>query len=152
MAEQPRVIRIGLVACSKKKLGMAAPAEDLYTSNGFKLARRYVLATCSAWAILSAKHGLIMPQTIIEPYDLKLADFSAAALREWGQRVRGEFDFHFSGYAPSQIEIVLMAGRRYRSAFAECSYTISAPLARMGMFRQQAWLRSTLARLGPATK
>ncbi len=62
-------VRIALVSCSAQKLDRKAPARDLYCSPLFKLARRYAELTCDAWFILSAKHGVVDPARILEPYD-----------------------------------------------------------------------------------
>lgn len=61
-----------LVGCSKTKLPYAAPAKELYTSPLFKLGRAWAEANSDAWAILSAHHGLIEPDSIIEPYDITI--------------------------------------------------------------------------------
>lgn len=58
-----------LVACVAAKLDRPAPARDLYASPWFQKARAYVERQGGAWFILSAKHGLIAPETVIAPYD-----------------------------------------------------------------------------------
>jgi hypothetical protein len=40
---------------------------------------RPVEASCGTWLVLSAKHGLLDPDEIIEPYDVALRDLSPAA-------------------------------------------------------------------------
>lgn len=62
-------MKVGLVGCVKSKRGTAAPARDLYTSALFRGRRRYVELTCDRWFILSARHGLVEPEEILEPYD-----------------------------------------------------------------------------------
>src|SRR3546814_14699200 len=57
-----------LVACVAAKLDRPAPARDLYASPWFQKARAYVERQGGAWFILSAKHGLIAPETVIAPY------------------------------------------------------------------------------------
>src|SRR3546814_2942975 len=58
-----------LVACVAAKLDRPAPARDLYASPWFQKARAYVERQGGAWFILSAKHGLIAPETVIARYD-----------------------------------------------------------------------------------
>ena len=77
-------MRIGIVACSKTKLATPAPAKDLYTSPLFKAARAYCERTYDRWFILSALHGLVEPETVIEPYDVTLARMTAADSVEKG--------------------------------------------------------------------
>jgi len=63
---------IGLVACCKKKLSVPSRAEDLYISPLFRFASLYCKQQCKTWFILSAKHGLLVPDEFIEPYNLTL--------------------------------------------------------------------------------
>ena len=60
-----------LIPCGGAKLDHAAPARDLYTGGLFRLARRFAEAR-GPWWILSAKHGLVHPDTELEPYNLTL--------------------------------------------------------------------------------
>jgi hypothetical protein len=85
-------VRIGLVGCVKSKLTVASPARDLYTSTLFVGRRRFVEASCDRWFILSAKHGVVDPDAILEPYDETLKTASRAARRAWSQRVLSTLD------------------------------------------------------------
>ena len=85
-------VRIGLVGCVKSKLTVASPARDLYTSTLFVGRRRFVEASCDRWFILSAKHGVVDPDAILEPYDETLKTASRAARRAWSQRVLSALD------------------------------------------------------------
>src|SRR3546814_2674569 len=58
-----------------------APARDLYASPWFQKARAYVERQGGAWFILSAKHGLIAPETVIARYDETLGAMKAGARR-----------------------------------------------------------------------
>lgn len=80
-------VRIGLVGCVKTKLDRAAPAQDLYTSALFRGRRAFVAASCDRWYILSAKHGLLAPTLVVEPYEETLMGRPAAAKRRWAALV-----------------------------------------------------------------
>lgn len=70
-----------LVQCVNSKRDTEAPAKDLYDSTYFDVMRRYAEATQDNWRILSAKHGLIHPETVIEPYDeFGISDEQAASI------------------------------------------------------------------------
>jgi hypothetical protein len=88
--------RVGLVGCVKSKRASATHAADLYTSALFLGRRRWVQVTCSRWFILSAKHGLVDPDTLLEPYDETLNDKGLVLRRNWTRMVldqlRSEFD------------------------------------------------------------
>jgi len=59
-----------LIQCTKTKRDEPAPAKDLYDkSRYFRLMKQYAQATGDMWFILSAKHGLVDPETELEPYD-----------------------------------------------------------------------------------
>jgi hypothetical protein len=81
------VKRIALVGCSRSKLQHRAPAGELYTSNRFTAARQYAESHCDQWFILSAKHGLVKPGHVLEPYDLTLIGLNAADRLRWSRRV-----------------------------------------------------------------
>jgi hypothetical protein len=57
------------------------------------------------WFVLSAKHGLVRPDQVIEYYELKFAGLSRPAQREWGRMVSNQLlaighDIEFYGLAP----------------------------------------------------
>jgi hypothetical protein len=79
--------KIGLVGCVKSKRGYPTPAGDLYTSALFSGRRRWVQASCSRWYILSAKHGLVAPGQVLDPYDETLTTQGSLARRAWAARV-----------------------------------------------------------------
>jgi hypothetical protein len=82
-------MRIGLISCGKEKLDHAAPAQDLYTGSYFRLCKQWISkrtgehGRCDEWAILSAKYGLVMPDQVIEPYDLALSDLPRLKRERW---------------------------------------------------------------------
>lgn len=89
LAHQPEDLRtIALIGCGKTKLDVAAPARELYTGPLFKAAREYVEGTgfYDAWYILSAKHGLVHPDTVLEPYDVTMPSRRAERER-WSANV-----------------------------------------------------------------
>jgi len=60
------------VGCGKGKLDHATKARYLYTGSLFRKANAYCIANYDEWFILSAKHGLLDPNDVIDPYDLSL--------------------------------------------------------------------------------
>jgi len=83
-------MRIGLVGCVKGKRSSPAHARDLYTSALFLGRRRFVERTCDQWFVLSAKHGLVEPDRVLEPFDQTLNDASTAERRRWSEQVVGD--------------------------------------------------------------
>lgn len=81
--EKTGVRRIALVACSSKKADHAAEAQDLYTSTLFQTSRKWASTFSDEWYIISARHGLLHPRMVVEPYDQSLRALSADQVREW---------------------------------------------------------------------
>lgn len=67
---------ICIVSCTAHKRDMRLPAENLYSSDLFYKSRRFAQANFDDWLILSAKHGLIKPDKMIDPYDQNLNSLS----------------------------------------------------------------------------
>ena len=78
-------MRIGLVSCVKSKLARPAPARDLYTSALFRGARCSVERSCGRWFILSALHGLVGPDEVLEPYEKTLTTATRDERRRWSR-------------------------------------------------------------------
>lgn len=143
-----RHLDVGLVACGKSKLDGAAPAKDLYTGNLYSAASTYAEAKYDAWYILSARHGLLHPNQIVEPYDERMQDKTGDQLHHWCNRV----DSHFRGWAcgyglwshrGNSITVWLHAGVAYRAPltamWSGLSWRLEEPLAGLGIGEQLAW-------------
>lgn len=61
---------VTLIQCTDGKYDTTAKAGDIYEASPYYRAmRRWAKARGDPWFILSAKHGLLDPETVIEPYD-----------------------------------------------------------------------------------
>jgi len=61
---------VTLIQCTNAKRDEPAPAKHLYDASAYFCAmRRWARARGDPWYILSAKHGLVAPDTRLEPYD-----------------------------------------------------------------------------------
>lgn len=126
---------VGLISCGKSKLAHAAPARELYTGALFKKARAYVERHCDEWAILSAKHGLVDPQAMIDPYELRLPS-SRKARQGWAKRVNAQVRERWP-----DARIIVLAGKDYRCAFeGELALPIEVPMVGLGLGEQLSWL------------
>ncbi|MBA3891656.1 MAG: hypothetical protein H0X64_14115 [Gemmatimonadaceae bacterium] len=108
MTRLPRTI--AMVACARTKRAQSTIARDLYVSDLFSKARAYAEANSADWYILSAKHGAIHPQTVIEPYDMTLNTMGAAEREAWAARVLAQLD----DVIQSGDTALFLAGQRYR--------------------------------------
>lgn len=106
--------KIALIACVKEKRTVAAKALDLYLGGDFKTwvedARNHQV---DQLYILSGKYGLLLPDQVIEPYDLNLNSVSEAELAEWGNRVISRL-LTFESFA--NCHFILYANDVYASA------------------------------------
>lgn len=105
-------VRVGLVGCVKAKQPTASTAEDLYVSTLFAGRRRYVERTCDRWFVLSAKHGLLEPTTLVEPYDETLKTKGRLERRRWSESVLAQLDAALGDVAGITFEV--HAGAEYR--------------------------------------
>jgi hypothetical protein len=127
---------IGLVSCSSKKLGRAAPARELYTSPMFRIALAYAERRCAAVYVLSALHGLVELDTVLEPYDLRINTLSADERTSWGAGVIVELE---SRHPAGSVEI--LAGRAYVDALAwRTGWSATEPLRGMKIGERLRWL------------
>lgn len=79
-----RIECVVLIACSASKCPARAPARHLYTGHLFRASVRYAEAAGLPWAVLSAKHGLLLPDDVTEPYDYTLKAMRETKRVVWG--------------------------------------------------------------------
>ena len=105
-----------------------------------------LIRDASRWAILSAKHGLVEPETVIEPYDYALRDASLEKRRAWGARVSAAL--HARGYrgervvilAPRAYVVPILADRLGSNMFEQ----FDTPLRGLGIGQQLGYLSKQL--------
>ena len=152
LGDRERWNNLTLVACASKKVSGNEPirAKDLYTSPLFKMAREYAEHDDQAWYILSAKYGLLHPDSVVTPYNMALTDMTRADQMEWGKAVREQmretiFEEDFMAYYTGPITV--LAGASYRQElvpFLECMVrdgSVSVPMGGLGIGKQLQWLK-----------
>ena len=138
-----------LVGCVKSKRDHASLARDIYTSSLWQGRRAYAEAHGCPWYILSAKHGLLAPDTWIEPYDLALDSLSAAKRREWSLGVLNDLAAQIETLDGKVIEI--HAGKLYaefglEKGLRDVGAVVRRPLEHVvGTGCQIAWYREQAA-------
>lgn len=105
-------MQVGLIACCSKKRNERSLAKDLYTSTLFKLSRLYVEQHGLDWWILSAKHGLLHPESVIDPYNLALKDMKKWDRLRWIAKVQDQLKKEVG----TDVELLVLAGSLYREA------------------------------------
>lgn len=145
-------VRTGLVGCVKQKRDEPAPARDLYVSPLFRKRRAHAERTCDDWVILSALHGVVSPEQVLEPYDSTLKTMGAAERRSWAAAVASELARRFGNLDQHVFEV--HAGSEYidygleerlRHAGAE----VERPLRGLSLGQQLAWYTNDDVRRPP---
>jgi cytoplasmic iron level regulating protein YaaA (DUF328/UPF0246 family) len=108
-------MRIGLISCSKQKLDHPAPAQELYQGQLFKLSKKWISSRCDEWAILSARYGLVMPDQVIEPYDLALSRLPRLKQQRWRDWVHEQLVDKWG----EDVIYMILAGAEYRAALRQ---------------------------------
>ena len=152
-AESP-TRKIILIACSSKKLKRRARAKDLYTGPLFKLSWAYALnERPDKIYILSALHGLLDPETYIDPYNVALTRppnpdssspikvLTAKEKKQWGNQVLAAL----SGVAELRSDnFTILAGKEYIKPLADNLLHLIDPLKGLNRGKRLAFLsRST---------
>ena len=106
---------IYLISCSKSKLKTEATARNLYTSPLFRKSVRFVEEVCFGnWMVLSAKHGLVSPSTLLHPYDETLNGAKKDTVVLWSNIVCNQIlDLRPSG-------VVFLCGKLYYQNIVPC--------------------------------
>ena len=129
-----------LVSCVSQKREHACAARDLYVSNLFRKARRYVEASACPWYILSAEYGLVEPEQVVAPYERTLNTMAVADRRAWAQRVFEQL----MAAVPNATTVVFLAGERYREFLArhlkDRGLVVSVPMEGLRIGEQLSWL------------
>lgn len=129
-----------LVSCVSRKQERACQARDLYISSLFRKARAYIERSASRWYILSAEHGLVTPEQVIEPYERTLNRMGVADRRAWARRVATEL----ADAEPELSRVVFLAGSRYREFLSphllDRGVAVSVPMQGLGIGEQLRWL------------
>ena len=133
-----------LVSCVSKKRSNRAPARDLYLSDWFIKARTYVEATGASWFILSAEHGLVAPDDLLEPYEKTLNTMSVSDRRRWAEKVINQM----SEKMPKAKSVVFLAGQRYREFLVDHlrnqGVSVEVPMRGLRIGEQLAWLSAQM--------
>ncbi|MBA2665478.1 MAG: hypothetical protein H0U69_00420 [Trueperaceae bacterium] len=121
-------------------------------SSLFMKARAYAESRAAGWFILSAEHGALEPDTVIEPYDRTLNEMGQRERAAWARRVIERLD---DAVQPGDT-VVILAGNTYREGLVHVlrgrGVHVEVPMSGMRIGEQLAWLsRSTTTSLQAPT-
>jgi hypothetical protein len=124
-----------LVSCVSLKRDQTCEAQNLYCSDWFKKARAFAEISGDRWLILSARHGALEPDFIIEPYDQTLYGQKRQERQAWASRTAATL----RDSIPPQSKIIILAGEIYREFLIPLlsdRYAIEIPLEGLGIGKQ----------------
>jgi hypothetical protein len=169
VSQPARPIRtVALVACCAEKLQHAAPAREFYRSPLFRLSLAYAERVAGEVYVLSAQHGLVALDQVLEPYDLALSEMDAWERAWWAHEVEAQLaevlgaeldtkleeaepmdpiDSEWFLHAP-HLRVVLLAGKLYRPGGFVERY-LEEPLAGMDIGERLSWLKSQVVEAQP---
>lgn len=135
-----------LIGCVKEKLAVPAAARDLYVSPLFKREREYAERAGLPWFILSAEHGLVVPDEWHSPYERYLPDAPPSFRRAWGVWVVERLELLTGSLDGRTIEV--HAGTTYvdalRGPLSGKGASVYEPLAGLRMGQRLAWYGAQL--------
>jgi hypothetical protein len=138
------VKKIVLVSSVSVKADQPARARDIYLSDWFKKAAAYADRIADEWYILSARYGLIPPDTVIGPDDVALSSLPAAERKAWASRVIADLRRHLR----LGNHVIFLAGEAYRPGLIDAIHrlgcSVEIPMEGLRIGEQLHWLKEHL--------
>lgn len=135
-------MRVALVSCAKSKMKYPCKAKEMYSKSVlFRRAYGHVIKRYDQVYILSAKYGLLDPESIISPYDISLYQFSENQKKIWASNVFKQIE---SKRFPKRTRIHFYAGKQYRGQLEHLlrkKYCVRVPLAGLSIGKQLAFYK-----------
>lgn len=138
---------LGLISCTKSKSDRRCTAREMYWRSAlFRFAFRYASSRYQRVGILSAKYGFLLPDDVIEPYEMTLKTMRVNERKSWAERVLEQMAdrMDLDGIA----SIYFHAGQEYRSYLIPLVEAMGkkcfVPLEGLGIGRQLAWYKANL--------
>lgn len=131
-------MKICLIACGKRKAEKPVRAEEMYLGTLFKYSLAYARKIeADKIFILSAKHGLLALDTVIEPYNETLNKKRKAEKQAWAHKVLDQLN------KQTNLEddfFVFLAGKNYNEELKK-SLNYEVPLKGLGIGKQLQFLK-----------
>jgi hypothetical protein len=132
---------VALISCTKSKRDVTSPAALLYTSTLFNKSLLYAQTIAQRTYILSAKHGLLDLQDVIDPYELSVKSLSSSERKEWATKVGDKL----RQVLTSKDTVHVLAGREYYNplveSFGSIRCKVSDPLRGLSLGNRVSWLK-----------
>lgn len=124
-------MKVGLVPCTKSKKYYPCPARIMYSASPiFRWTLKYALSTCDKVYILSAKHGLLELDDIINFYNVSFDESSIEERKEWAGKVLSDLRAKTS---LENDEFLILVGKDYYEFLLEDIKNYEIPLKNSGI-------------------
>lgn len=92
-----------------------------------------------------AKHGLVHPDAVLEPYDTRLGTnhWTSPLIHAWCDQVQEQLTAELAGL--ENVTLTVLAGEQYRYAVYNSPWPHEIPMKGMGIGQQLGWLTAQLA-------
>ena len=135
--------RIALISCSKLKKPYKCKARELYSASTlFSLSYEYAKANADRIYIISAKHGLVGENEIIEPYNETLNEKSTAERQAWSRMVLNQLK---QVCDIQRDEFIILAGKHYYEYLLPYLPNAALPLGKLPLGKRIEFLQRNLA-------
>jgi hypothetical protein len=132
--------RVTFVSCVGKKRMSACAAKDIYESAWFLKARAFAERAGHPWFILSAEHGLLHPDAVVEPYERTLNTMAKRDRLTWAEGVMRQVQAEL----PDLKHATILAGDRYREFLTpmlkDRGVRVEVPMQGLRIGEQLRWL------------
>jgi hypothetical protein len=95
--------------------------------------------------VLSAKHHLLHPDAVIDPYDMKLGvnHRTAPPIHQWAATVQAQLAAELAGL--ENVKLVVLAGEQYRYAVYNSPWEHEISMKGLGIGQQLGWQTARLS-------
>jgi hypothetical protein len=135
--------KIALIACTKSKALEASPAALLYRSPLFRKSLLYALSIADRVYILSAKHGVLPLDEIVEPYELSIKNLDSLQKACWVSKVGDRL----GKLIEAKDQVHILAGLEYTRPLLPVLHKIGCqiifPLGSKSLGHRIGWLRTS---------
>lgn len=131
-----------LISCGKEKRQWSCRASEMYCSERFISAKQFAQQQNYDWYVISAKHGLLHPDAMIEPYDLSILNFTDNEKNLWAEKITNDiFKLH-----ELSTKIMILADNNYSNALAyklnKKGYSVILPFNEIDYTQQKNFLQN----------
>ena len=138
-----------LISCTKSKRKYPCPARLMYDAPRSKFKKTLPLAQTMASDenifVISAKHGLLPLEKVIEYYDYTLMGKSDKIKNEWGKLVAGQIS---ELYDVSSTKFIILAGKDYYAPLQPYLPNVELPLQGLSSGRSLSKINELLRESG----